>query len=46
MLFRSWPGRFTQRFTTREPDARQTEVAIAALTAVFEAEREGERSLA
>lgn len=42
----TWPGRFTQRFTTREPDARQTEVAIAALTAVFEAEREGERSLA
>jgi uncharacterized protein YqhQ len=34
----TWPGRFTQRFTTREPDARQTEVAITALKAVIEAE--------
>ncbi|HEY3415022.1 MAG TPA: DUF1385 domain-containing protein [Armatimonadota bacterium] len=42
----TWPGRFTQRFTTREPDDSQTEVAIAALNAVFDAEREGERSLA
>lgn len=34
----TWPGRFTQRFTTREPDASQTEVAITALQAVVEAE--------
>lgn len=34
----TWPGRFTQRFTTREPDASQTEVAITALQAVIQAE--------
>jgi uncharacterized protein YqhQ len=34
----TWPGRFSQRFTTREPDDAQTEVAIAALQAVQEAE--------
>lgn len=39
----SWPGRFSQKFTTREPDDSQTEVAIAALEAVFAAER-GESS--
>ena len=37
----TWPGRFTQTFTTREPDAQQAEVAIAALNAVFAAEGEG-----
>jgi len=35
----TWPGRFSQRFTTREPDDKMAEVAIAALTAVFDAER-------
>lgn len=35
----TWPGRFSQRFTTREPDDRMAEVAIAALEAVFDAER-------
>jgi uncharacterized protein YqhQ len=35
----TWPGRFSQRFTTREPDDRMAEVAIAALDAVFDAER-------
>jgi hypothetical protein len=30
---------FSQRFTTREPDDRMAEVAIAALDAVFDAER-------
>jgi uncharacterized protein YqhQ len=35
----TWPGRFSQRFTTREPDDKMAEVAIAALDAVFEAER-------
>jgi len=36
----SWPGRFTQLFTTRIPDDKQAEVAIAALNAVFAAEGE------
>lgn len=34
----TWPGRFTQRFTTCEPDDAQTEVAITALKAVVAAE--------
>jgi uncharacterized protein YqhQ len=34
----TWPGRFTQRFTTRAPDDGQTEVAIIALNAVLDAE--------
>ena len=33
-----WPGMQLQRLTTREPDAAQLEVAIAALTAVLAAE--------
>ncbi|HEY3269236.1 MAG TPA: DUF1385 domain-containing protein [Armatimonadota bacterium] len=38
----TWPGRFSQRFTTREPDDAQAEVALAALHAVFSAENSRE----
>jgi uncharacterized protein YqhQ len=34
----TWPGRFSQRFTTRQPSDEQAEVAIAALRAVQDAE--------
>lgn len=37
------PGLFLQRLTTREPDDAQLEVALAALTAVLEAEGEHAR---
>lgn len=46
LLAVTWPGRFSQRFTTREPDDSQTEVAIAALRAVQEAEQTQEPVLA
>lgn len=42
----TWPGRFTQRFTTRIPDEQQAAVAIAALNAVFAAEGEARPSAA
>src|SRR6476469_2068517 len=37
-----WPGMQLQRLTTREPDAAQLAVAIAAMGAVLEVERPGE----
>ena len=37
-----WPGLQLQRLTTREPDASQLAVAIAALDAVFAVEKPGE----
>jgi uncharacterized protein YqhQ len=39
-----WPGMQLQRLTTREPDATQLEVAIAALTAVLATEPAGLRA--
>ena len=39
-----WPGLQLQRLTTREPDATQLAVAIAALEAVLAVERPGETS--
>lgn len=38
-----WPGLMLQKLTTREPDAPQLEVAIAALGAVLERERPEDR---
>jgi uncharacterized protein YqhQ len=38
-----WPGMQLQKLTTREPDADQLAVAIAALNAVLEVERPGEQ---
>jgi uncharacterized protein YqhQ len=38
-----WPGMQLQKLTTREPDAGQLAVAIAALNAVLEVERPGQR---
>jgi uncharacterized protein YqhQ len=38
-----WPGMQLQRLTTREPDLSQLAVAIAAMNAVLEVERPGER---
>jgi uncharacterized protein YqhQ len=37
-----WPGMKLQLLTTREPDASQLEVAIAALRAVLAREKPGE----
>jgi uncharacterized protein YqhQ len=39
-----WPGLMLQNLTTREPDERQLEVAIAALDAVLAVETPGEAS--
>src|SRR4051795_11790421 len=38
-----WPGMQLQRLTTRQPDLAQLAVAIAAMNAVLEVERPGER---
>ena len=37
-----WPGLQLQKLTTREPDAAELAVAIAALDAVLEVEKPGE----
>ena len=39
-----WPGMQLQQLTTREPDAEQLAVAIAAMEAVLAVERPGETS--
>jgi uncharacterized protein YqhQ len=39
-----WPGLQLQKLTTREPDADQLAVAIAALEAVLAVETPGERT--
>jgi uncharacterized protein YqhQ len=41
-----WPGMKLQLLTTREPDLAQLAVGIAALEAVLEREKPGERSAA
>jgi uncharacterized protein YqhQ len=38
----SWPGMMIQKFTTREPDDQQIEIAIAALKNVLDDIKEGE----
>ena len=43
--FLSYPGVFMQKFTTREPDDQQIEIAIAALNGVLEDIEEGEDSV-
>jgi uncharacterized protein YqhQ len=39
-----WPGFLFQKITTREPDDRQIEIAIAAMQSAFWRQREGERA--
>ena len=39
-----WPGLQLQRLTTREPDAAQLAVAIAAMDAVLAVEKPGEET--